>query len=145
MTTATIARVWRGRTRRDIADEYERYLLAEGIPPLQKTALGVQLFREDREEETWFTTTSYWPNIAAMTAFTKGDPVKVHHLARDAEYLMELPERIAIQTIVIDLNHGGEHERHWLKSVHPVTQRSGSNAGLALAEDRAPSLHATAG
>jgi hypothetical protein len=112
MTTATIARVWRGRTRRDIADEYERYLLAEGIPPLQKTALGVQLFREDREEETWFTTTSYWPNIAAMTAFTKGDPVKVHHLARDAEYLMELPERIAIQTIVIDLNHGGEHERH---------------------------------
>lgn len=112
MTTATIVRVWRGRTRRDIADEYERYLLAEGIPPLQKTALGVQLFREDREEETWFTTMSYWPNIAAMTAFTKGDPVKVHHLARDAEYLMELPERIVIQTIVIDLNHGGEHERH---------------------------------
>ena len=112
MTIARIARVWCGRTRREVADEYERYLRAEGIPPLRKTALGVQLFREDREEETWFTTTSYWPDIAAMTAFTKGDPTKVHHLARDAEYLIELPQRIAIQSILIDLYHGGDHERH---------------------------------
>jgi hypothetical protein len=112
MTRATVARVWRGRTQRDIADEYERYLIAEGIPPLKKTASGVQLFREDREDETWFTTTSYWPDVAGMTAFTKGDPVKVHHLARDAEYLIELPERIAIHTVLIDRHHGGDHERH---------------------------------
>lgn len=112
MTTAKIARVWRGRTRPEVADEYELYLKAEGIPPLRKTALGVQLFREDRADETWFTTTSYWLDIDAMTAFTKGDPVKVHHLARDVEYLIELPERIAIHTILIDLHHGGDHERH---------------------------------
>lgn len=112
MAIATIARVWRGRTRLGVADEYERYLRAEGIPPLKETALGVQLFREDREDETWFTTTSYWPDIAAMTAFTKGDPIKVHHLPRDAEYLAELPERIEIHTILIDLHHGGDHERH---------------------------------
>lgn len=35
-TKPTIARVWRGRTRRDVADTYEPYLRAEGIPPLQK-------------------------------------------------------------------------------------------------------------
>ncbi len=39
-------RIWRGRTRRDLADTYEAYSRAEGIPPLQKTALGVQLFRK---------------------------------------------------------------------------------------------------
>ena len=57
---ATIARIWRGRTRREVADLYEQYLRAEGIPPLRTTALGVQLFREDREGESWFTTISYW-------------------------------------------------------------------------------------
>lgn len=101
-TKPTIVRIWRGRTRRDIADTYEPYLRAEGIPPLQEVALGVQLFREDREGETWFTTISYWPDIEAMTAFTKGDPIKVHHLDRDAEFLIELPERIEIHRILVD-------------------------------------------
>lgn len=38
----------------------------------------------------------------AMTAFTKGEPTKVHHLARDPEFLIELPERIEIHRILID-------------------------------------------
>jgi hypothetical protein len=101
-TKPTIARIWRGRTHREIADAYESYLKADGIPPLQKVALGVQLFREDREHDTWFTTISYWPDIDSMTAFTKGEPTKVHHLDRDAELLMELPERIEIHRILID-------------------------------------------
>jgi hypothetical protein len=101
-TQPTIARIWRGRTRRDIADQYEAYLLAEGIPPLRTTALGVQLFREDRDHETWFTTISYWPDLESMTAFTKGAPTKVHHLQRDPELLMELPERIQIHRILVD-------------------------------------------
>src|SRR6185369_5558467 len=70
-TEPTIARIWRGRTRPEIADDYEAYLKTDGIPPLEKTALGVQLFREDREHESWFTTISYWPDREAMTAFTK--------------------------------------------------------------------------
>jgi heme-degrading monooxygenase HmoA len=79
---ASIARIWRGRTRRAVADEYEAYNRAEGIPPLKKTALGVQLFREDRDDETWFTTISYWPDMESMTAFTKGSPTRVHHSIR---------------------------------------------------------------
>jgi hypothetical protein len=57
-TSPTLARIWRGRTRRDLADACEQYSRAEGIPPLEKTALGVQLLREDRADETWFTTIS---------------------------------------------------------------------------------------
>ncbi|MGE0652744.1 MAG: antibiotic biosynthesis monooxygenase [Alphaproteobacteria bacterium] len=101
-TKPTIARIWRGRTRPDIADAYEQYLRAEGIPPLEKTALGVHLLREDREGETWFTTISYWPDMPAMTAFTKGEPTKVHHLDRDPELLIELPQRIEIHRILVD-------------------------------------------
>jgi hypothetical protein len=98
----SIARIWRGRTRRDIADQYESYLMAEGIPPLETTALGVQLFREDRDNETWFTTVSYWADLESMSAFTKGAPTKVHHLKRDPELLLELPERIEIHRILLD-------------------------------------------
>jgi heme-degrading monooxygenase HmoA len=62
----------------------------------------VQQLREDHDEETWFTTISYWADIPAMTAFTKGEPSKVHHLDRDSEFLIELPERIEIHRILID-------------------------------------------
>ena len=78
------------------------YLRDVGNPPLEKTALGVQLFREDRDGETWFTTISYWSEFDAMRQFTKGDPTKVDHLDRDPEFLIELPERIEIHRILVD-------------------------------------------
>jgi hypothetical protein len=37
-----------------------------------------------------------------MTAFTKGEPTKVHHLDRDQEFLIELPELIQIHRILIN-------------------------------------------
>jgi hypothetical protein len=101
-TRPTIARIWRGRTRRQDADLYEPYLRAEGIPPLTRTALGVQLFREDREEESWFVTISYWADMDAMRAFTRGEPTQVHHLDRDPDFLIELPERVEIHRILVD-------------------------------------------
>jgi hypothetical protein len=59
-------------------------------------------FREDREHESWFTTISYWPDLDAMTVFTKGEPTKVHHLDRDPEFLIELPEFIQIHRILVN-------------------------------------------
>jgi len=96
-----IARVWRGRTALDKADAYQRYLLEEGIPPLEKKgALGVQMFREDRDTETEFVTISYWPNVEAMAGGTGEDPRRVHHLERDPEFLIELPRSVQILHIL---------------------------------------------
>jgi len=105
VTNPTIVRIWRGRTKPENADEYEAYNQAEGVPPLEKTALGVELLREDRENETWFTTISYWADMEAMTAFTNGDPETVHHLPRDEELLIELPEKIQIHRLIVN-RHG---------------------------------------
>jgi heme-degrading monooxygenase HmoA len=91
-----VARIWRGRTSRDQADAYEAYNYKEGIQPLLRSALGVQTFREDREGETEFVTISYWESVEAMSAFTGGDPRQVHHLPRDAEFLLELPDSVQI-------------------------------------------------
>jgi len=40
--------------------------------------------------------------MEAMTAFTKGEPTNVHHLPRDPELLIELPDRIQIHRIIVD-------------------------------------------
>ena len=62
-----IARIWRGRTRPELADAYETYNYDVGIKPLIEKALGVQTLREDRRDETEFWTISYWECIAAMS------------------------------------------------------------------------------
>ena len=97
----TIARIWRGRTPRHRADEYEAYNYEVGIKPLLEKALGVQTFRQDRgERETEFMTISYWESVEAMSAFTGGDPTKIHHLDRDAEFLVELPKEVQIMRLL---------------------------------------------
>ena len=104
MPKATIARIWRGRTRLEVADEYERYNYKVGIVPLIEKALGVQTFREDRENETEFVTISYWEDVDSMAVFTGADPRDIHHLPRDPEYLIELPE--SVQVLQLRHAHG---------------------------------------
>jgi hypothetical protein len=98
--TATIARIWRGRTTRERADAYQPYLYEVGIRPLEEKAIAVQLLREDRETETEFITISYWESVEAMSRFTGGDPKRIHHLPRDEEFLIELPRGVQVLEIV---------------------------------------------
>lgn len=92
----TIARIWRGRTSRERADEYQCYNQEEGIRPLIEKALGVQTFREDRGGEVEFMTISYWAGEAAMSAFSGADPRAIHHLPRDEEFLPKLATEVQI-------------------------------------------------
>ena len=92
----TIARIWRGRTTRAKADEYAAYLYEHGIRPLEEKALAVQQLREDRAEESEFVTISYWENVEAMSRFAGPDPRRIHHLPRDKEFLIELPESVQV-------------------------------------------------
>jgi hypothetical protein len=62
----TIARIWRGHTRREVADEYEAYNYEVGIKPLIEKAMGVQTLREDERE---FVTISCWKDVEAMPRF----------------------------------------------------------------------------
>lgn len=100
----TIARIWRGRTIAAKADGYAEYNYEEGIKPLIEKALGVQMLREDRPGETEFMTISYWESVEAMARFTGGGPRRIHHLERDAEFLIELPDSVQILRILA--SHG---------------------------------------
>ena len=100
----SIARIWRGRVKRERADEYEKYSFETGIGLLIQKALGVQAFREDRETEAEFVTISYWESVEAMSRFTGGDPTKIHHLPRDPEFVIEVPT--SVQILRIYESHG---------------------------------------
>jgi hypothetical protein len=103
----TIARIWRGRTTADKADEYDRYLYEHGIKPLVEKALGVQMLREDRGGESEFVTISYWESVEAMSRFAGDDPRRIRHLERDAEFLIELPSGVQILDIVASMGRTG--------------------------------------
>jgi heme-degrading monooxygenase HmoA len=102
-----IARIWRGRTARERADEYEAYNYEIGVRPLIDTALGVQCLRDDGENETEFVTISYWESVEAMSRFTGGDPQRVHHLPRDPEFLLAMPERVQVLVLRTSFGHTG--------------------------------------
>jgi hypothetical protein len=95
----TIARIWRGRTTQARADEYAAYLYEHGIRPLEEKALAVQQLREDRAEDSEFVTISYWESVEAMSRFAGPDPKRIHHLPRDKEFLIELPESVQVMQI----------------------------------------------
>jgi heme-degrading monooxygenase HmoA len=99
-----IARIWRGRTRPERADEYETYNYEAGVKPLMEKALGVQTFREDRDGESEFITISYWESVEAMSVFAGSDPTRIHHLDRDPEFLIELPKEVQIVRLLV--SHG---------------------------------------
>ena len=102
-----IARIWRGRTTAERADEYAGYLYEHGIKPLERKALGVQMLREDRDGESEFVTISYWESVEAMSRFAGADPRRIHHLARDAEFLIELPQTVQILDIAVSSGKTG--------------------------------------
>jgi hypothetical protein len=107
-----VARIWRGRTTRAKADEYARYLYEQGIRPLEEKALGVQMMREDRVAESEFVTISYWESVEAMSRFAGDDPRRIHHLERDPEFLIELPQSVQVLELVAASGDcGGDKDR----------------------------------
>jgi hypothetical protein len=95
-----IARIWRGRTPLEKADAYARYLYENGVKPLEEQAVGVQMFREDRENESEFVTISYWETLQDMSRFAGPDPRRIRHLERDPEFLIELPDTVQIVNVL---------------------------------------------
>ena len=95
-TPYRVARIWRGRVRAERADEYAAYLAEAGLAVLAQVAIGVEQFREDQGDVVEFVTISYWESVEAMSRYTQGDPTAIHHLAADADFLVEMPDRVQV-------------------------------------------------
>lgn len=93
---AKVARIWQGRVKDEIADEYEKYLYEHGIKIFADIEgnLGVQMIRFSENGVTEFTTISYWANRDDIKNFAGEEIEKPHHLPKDKDYLLELPKSV---------------------------------------------------
>ncbi len=88
-----IARAWHGKTPREKADEYERYLSGAITKfPSIKGNLGYQLMRidggPDGDQYTEFQVISYWESLDAIHAYAGEDIRRTRDLPRDKEFLV---------------------------------------------------------
>jgi heme-degrading monooxygenase HmoA len=88
-----IARAWHGKTPREKADAYERYLAGAITKfPSIPGNLGYQLMRldggPDGEGFTEFQVISYWESVEAIRAYAGEDVRRTHDLPRDKEFLV---------------------------------------------------------
>jgi heme-degrading monooxygenase HmoA len=102
-----VGRIWSGRTRRDVADEYLAYLYEHGVLTIEVKPgnLGVQVFRKFTGDVAEFTVISYWrsyEDMAAMHNGRGGDIRRVAHLDKDPDYLLELPEYVEVTELHVN-------------------------------------------
>jgi heme-degrading monooxygenase HmoA len=104
MAKPAVARMWQGRTRAVVAEPYEKYHYEEGVKKLRATPgnLGVQVFRQTQDGITTFITISFWPSRKEIQAYAGPDIEKPHHLPRDPEYLLELPDTVRHFDVLVD-------------------------------------------
>ncbi|HLI12042.1 MAG TPA: hypothetical protein VKY65_10630 [Alphaproteobacteria bacterium] len=96
-STKKIARIWKGRVKLAVADEYAAYLYESGVRHLKSVEgnLGVQMFRKSEQETAEFMVVSYWdPGKAqdAIRKFAGASAGKAWLLKKDREYLLD-PDR----------------------------------------------------
>jgi heme-degrading monooxygenase HmoA len=105
--TPLVGRIWSGRTRRDVADEYLAYLYEHGVLTIEVKPgnLGVQVFRKFTGDVAEFTVISYWrsyDDMAAMHNGRGGDIRRVAHLDKDPDYLLELPDYVEVTELHVN-------------------------------------------
>ena len=92
------------RTR---ADEYAAYLYEHGIKPLEEKALGVQQLREDRAERIRIRHHLLLGQCGGDVGLCRQKPAPIHHLPRDPEFLIELPQSIQVLEITSSYGNTG--------------------------------------
>jgi heme-degrading monooxygenase HmoA len=104
-TPFPILRIWHGRTPRERADAYERFLLARAVPDYRSVPgnLDVAVVRRDEGDVTHFLTVTRWENEAAIRAFAGDDLLVAKYYPEDRDFLLEFEPRVEHFAIV-----GGE-------------------------------------
>jgi len=97
-----IARVWRGITAADKADDYIAYLRDTGLPDYAKAPgnHGVTVFKRIQGEHAEIVLLSMWDSMDAVRAFAGGNPDRSVFYPEDENYLLEMEPLIRHYEVV---------------------------------------------
>ena len=101
---STIARVWRGTTTAERADEYLRYLLQTGVAKCRSTMgnLAVSILRRDTDQGVEFTFRSDWNSWEAIRRFAGPEPDKAVYFPEDRDFLLSLSPDVEHHEVAVD-------------------------------------------
>ena len=91
-----IARIWRGRTRREEADEYLDYVNRTGVPGQRGVPgnLGSMVLKRENGDEAEFLVFSLWESWDAIRAFAGERPEVPVYYPEDQKYLLEFETEV---------------------------------------------------
>ena len=91
-----IARIWRGNTRAERADEYEAFTQRRGIADYRGTPgnRGALLLRRDSEGTSEFLLISFWEDFEAIRRFAGSDVEKAVYYPEDDQFLLGKEPRV---------------------------------------------------
>ena len=99
-----IARVWKGTTRAEQADEYFEYLQRTGVDHCRRTPgnRGVSILRDVKDGVATFVFTSRWDSWDAIHAFAGPEPERAVYYPEDREFLLALEPNVAHYEVLLD-------------------------------------------
>ncbi|SRR5581483_2218822 len=100
-----IARMWRGVTPAEKADEYFEYLMETGLKDYRAVPgnQGVQVLRRTYESKTEFLLISFWDSYEAIRAFAGDDLERAVYYPKDTEFLLELEPNVTHYEVATNL------------------------------------------
>ena len=98
-----IARVWRGRVRREKLDEYREYIASSGLADYVNTEgnRGAFMLTAPGDTHGHVLTLSFWDSREAIARFA-GEPIdRARYYPRDEEFLLDFPEHVEHFDVIV--------------------------------------------
>jgi heme-degrading monooxygenase HmoA len=92
-----IARVWHGKTPRELAKEYREYVIRTGVADYLATQgnIGTQIWQRDEGEFTHIWTVTLWRDKESIREFAGDDIERAKYYPEDARFLIELEPTVS--------------------------------------------------
>ena len=101
-----IARIWRGRTKAEHADEYVKYVKRTGVKQHRETPgnQGSMILTQAKGDEVEFLVISMWETLDVVRAFAGEKPEVAVYYPEDEKFLLEFePEVRHYEVAVADM------------------------------------------
>jgi heme-degrading monooxygenase HmoA len=97
-----IARVWRGRTAKTLAEEYTAFLEKTGLKDYRATSgnRGVRMLRRIDGETAEFLLISLWDSFDAIARFAGEDVERAFYYPEDDRFLLEKEPRVTHYEVI---------------------------------------------
>jgi heme-degrading monooxygenase HmoA len=97
-----VARIWKGRTRRETADAYAGVVLRTGVTEQHGTPgnRGSWILRRINGDHAEYVVISLWDSIESIAGFAGPDVERARYYPEDDEYLIEKPATVTHYEVV---------------------------------------------